>query len=128
MLNLLADLKAEFGLTYISISHDLAVVEAISDRVAVFYAGTIAEIGQAEQIFAAPRHPYTRLLAESAPAVGKPIQTQEAALSDVQVSPTQLPGCSFAPRCAYASDRCHGEPPTLKAAGPHAAACFHPLD
>jgi len=127
VLNLLADLKAEFGLTYIFISHDLAVVEAISDRVAVFYAGTIAEIGPAEQIFAAPRHPYTKLLAESAPAVGKPIQTQEAALSDVQVSLTQLPGCSFAPRCAYASDRCHGEPPALEAATPHAAACFHPL-
>ena len=118
VLNLLADLKAEYGLTYIFISHDLAVVEAISDRVAVFYAGSIAEIGPAEQIFAAPRHPYTKLLADSAPAVGKPIQTQEAALSDVQVSPTELPGCSFAPRCAYASDRCHGEPPALEPAGP----------
>ena len=61
------------------------------------------------------------------PAVGKPIQTHEAALSDVQVSPTELPGCSFAPRCAYASDLCHGEPPALEAATPHAAACFHPL-
>ena len=71
VLNLLADLKAEYGLTYIFISHDLAVVEAISDRVAVFYAGSIAEIGPAEQIFAAPRHPYTKLLADSAPAVGK---------------------------------------------------------
>ncbi len=128
VLNLLADLKAEYGLTYIFISHDLAVVEAISDRVAVFYAGSIAEIGPAEQIFAAPRHPYTKLLADSAPAVGKPIQTQESALSDVQVSPTQLPGCSFAPRCAYASERCHSEPPVLETAGPHAAACFHPLD
>ena len=128
VLNLLADLKAEYGLTYIFISHDLAVVEAISDRVAVFYAGSIAEIGPAEQIFAAPRHPYTQLLADSAPAVGKPIQTQESALSDVQVSPTQLPGCSFAPRCAYASERCHSEPPVLEAAGRHAAACFHPLD
>lgn len=128
VLNLLADLKAEYGLTYIFISHDLAVVEAISDRVAVFYAGSIAEIGPAEQIFAAPRHPYTKLLADSAPAVGKPIQTQESALSDVQVSPTQLPGCSFAPRCAYASERCHSEPPALEAAGRHAAACFHPLD
>ena len=128
VLNLLADLKAEYGLTYIFISHDLAVVEAISDRVAVFYAGSIAEIGPAEQIFAAPRHPYTKLLADSAPAVGKPIQTQESALSDVQVSPTQLPGCSFAPRCAYASEPCHSEPPALEAAGRHAAACFHPLD
>ena len=128
VLNLLADLKAEYGLTYIFISHDLAVVEAISDRVAVFYAGSIVEIGPAEQIFAAPRHPYTKLLADSAPAVGKPIQTQESALSDVQVSPTQLPGCSFAPRCAYASEPCHSEPPALEAAGRHAAACFHPLD
>ena len=127
VLNLLADLKAEFGLTYIFISHDLAVVEAISDRVAVFYAGSIVEIGPAAEIFAAPRHPYTKLLADSAPAVGKPIQTHEAALSDVQVSPAHLPGCSFAPRCAYASDRCHGEPPALEAATPHADACFHPL-
>ena len=103
------------------------MVEAISDRVAVFYAGSIVEIGPAAEIFAAPRHPYTKLLADSAPAVGKPIQTHEAALSDVQVSPAHLPGCSFAPRCAYASDRCHGEPPTLETATPHAAACFHPL-
>ena len=63
---------------------------------------------------------FAQLLADSAPAVGKPIQTHEAALSDVQVSPAHLTGCSFAPRCAYASDRCHGEPPALEAATPHA--------
>ena len=127
VLNLLTDLKAELGLTYIFISHDLAVVEAISDRVAVFYAGSVVEIGPAEQVFSAPRHPYCKLLAESAPAIGKPIQTQEATLNEVQMSPTQAPGCSFAPRCAFASDTCKTQSPALDAQNTHAAACFHPL-
>ncbi len=75
VLNLLADLKAEFGLTYVFISHDLAVVEAVSDRIAVLYFGAVVEEGSAEKVFAAPRHPYTQLLAQQragrGPAAGR---------------------------------------------------------
>lgn len=127
VLNLLTDLKTELGLTYIFISHDLAVVEAISDRVAVFYAGSVVEIGPAEQIFSAPRHPYCKLLADSAPAIGKPIQTQDLTVNEVQISPTGAAGCAFAPRCAFASDTCTAQSPTLDTQNTHAAACFHPL-
>lgn len=127
VLNLLADLKAELGLTYVFISHDLAVVEAISDRVAVFYAGSVVEIGPAEHVFSAPRHPYCKLLADSAPAIGKPIPAQETTPTEVQISPTLETGCSFAPRCAFASASCQTESPTLDMQNTHAAACFHPL-
>ena len=129
VLNLLADLKAEFGLTYIFISHDLAVVEAISDRVAVFYAGAVVEIGPAEKIFAAPRHPYCKLLADSAPAIGKPIQTQDSLPGhDRMINPTGLPGCAFAPRCAAATETCQAQRPALEGeAASHQAACWHPL-
>ena len=129
VLNLLADLRAEFGLTYLFISHDLAVVEAVSDRIAVLYFGSVVEIGPAEAIFAAPRHPYTRLLAESAPVVGRP-------LAGVESSETELPdplnppkGCAFAARCPRASERCRVETPRLEPAGGGAeVACFHPLE
>ena len=127
VLNLLADLKAAYGLTYIFISHDLAVVEAISDRVAVFYAGSVVEIGPAEGIFAAPRHPYCKLLADSAPVIGKPMPRQETALNDGAINPAQGSGCAFAPRCAHASDICCAQQPTLDGPPRHEAACFHPL-
>ena len=77
VLNLLADLKARLGLTYLFISHDLAVVEAVSDRVAVLYFGSVVELGRAEEVFAHPRHPYTRLLADSAPVVGRALTAPE---------------------------------------------------
>ena len=127
VLNLLSDLKAAFGLTYIFISHDLAVVEAISDRVAVFYAGSVVEIGPAEQIFSSPRHPYCKLLADSAPAIGKPIGSLEASPGEAEVIPTQLVGCSFAPRCAFASELCTAQRPMMEDHSAHGAACFHPL-
>ena len=128
VLNLLSDLKAEFGLTYVFISHDLAVVEAVSDRVAVFYAGTVQEIGPAAQIFSAPRHPYCQLLAESAPAIGRPMPSRQAAANDAEDSLNAGVGCSFAPRCRYASDRCRTEEPMLEQDGEHAMACFNPLN
>lgn len=127
VLNLLSDLKAEYGLTYIFISHDLAVVEAISDRVAVIYAGSVVEIGPAEQIFSSPRHPYCRLLADSAPVIGKPIRTRESRGTETPVNPSQLPGCSFAPRCPSASGRCQANHPALEGTAANSVACFHPL-
>ena len=127
VLNLLSDLRSEFGLTYIFISHDLAVIEAISDRVAVFYAGSVVEIAPADRIFAAPRHPYSKLLSESAPAIGKTIQVQDVSVNDVPVSPDASAGCAFAPRCAFASATCRTQSPVLDQDKTHAVACFHPL-
>lgn len=128
VLNLLADLRSQFDLTYLFISHDLAVVEAVSDRIAVLYFGSVVELGPAEQIFAAPRHPYTRLLADSAPVVGRPLIAPEGAGADLPDPLNPPPGCAFAARCPNASDRCRRETPRLETADSGAqVACFHPL-
>lgn len=128
VLNLLGDLKQEFGLTYLFISHDLAVVEAVSDRIAVLYFGAIVETGPAREIFARPRHPYTALLAQSAPEVGKPIAAPENAATELPDPLSPPPGCAFQERCAFATDRCRREKPALEA--DHSGrefACFNPL-
>lgn len=126
VLNLLAELKSEFNLTYLFISHDLAVVEAVSDRIAVLYFGSVVESGPAEKVFAAPRHPYTKLLAESAPVVGRPLGgAQSGELPDPLNPP---PGCAFAGRCPYSTDLCRTEVPRLRVIeGDQFAACHHPL-
>lgn len=128
VLNLLADLKAEFELTYLFISHDLAVVEAVSDRVAVLYFGAVVEVGPAEEVFANPRHPYTKLLAESAPVVGRALKAPEGRETELPDPLNPPTGCAFAARCAFATDHCRQETPSLK--GKDASkqvACFSPL-
>lgn len=127
VLNLLADLRAEFDLTYLFISHDLAVVEAVSDRVVVLYFGAVVEIGRAEDIFRAPRHPYTKLLADSAPVVGRPLKAPEQKGSELP-DPLNPPlGCAFAGRCPKATDLCKKSDPQLEDMGAHHfAACHHP--
>ncbi|AHM05446.1 Dipeptide transport ATP-binding protein DppF [Roseibacterium elongatum DSM 19469] len=127
VLNLLADLKAQLGLTYLFISHDLAVVEAVSDRIAVLYFGSVVELGRAEEIFRAPRHPYTRLLADSAPVVGRPLSAPEARESELPDPLNPPRGCAFRARCPLASDRCAHEVPKLRQVGGHAVACHHPI-
>ena len=127
VLNLLADLKAEFGLTYLFISHDLAVVEAVSDRIAVLYFGAVVEVGPAETVFANPRHPYTKLLAESAPVVGRALKAPEGRETELPDPLNPPKGCAFAARCAYATDICRTQTPDLR--GDEAAiqvACFNP--
>lgn len=129
VLNLLADLKEEFGLTYLFISHDLAVVEAVSDRVAVLYFGAIVEVGAAQDIFANPRHPYTALLAQSAPEVGRPIAAPETAETELPDPLSPPAGCAFSARCPFATDQCHRERPALTAsANGREVACFNPLE
>jgi oligopeptide/dipeptide ABC transporter ATP-binding protein len=129
VLNLLAELRAEFNLTYLFISHDLAVVEAVSDRIAVMYFGAVVEIGDAKQIFAAPRHPYTRLLAGSAPVVGRPLRPPEAKGTELPDPLNPPPGCAFAARCPRATEICRREdPPLEKMEEHHHAACHHPLE
>lgn len=129
VLNLLADLKAGFGLTYLFISHDLAVVEAVSDRIVVLYFGSVVEIGRAESIFASPRHPYTKLLADSAPVVGRPLTAPEQKGSELPDPLNPPPGCAFAGRCPRANEICRAQVPDLKEmGGDQLAACHHPLE
>jgi oligopeptide/dipeptide ABC transporter ATP-binding protein len=126
VLNLLADLKTRLGLTYLFISHDLAVVEAVSDRIAVLYFGSVVETGPAKKVFAAPRHPYTKLLAASAPVVGQPLGGAQAGELPDPLNPP--PGCAFAGRCPRASDLCHRDVPRLRQLeDDQFAACHHPI-
>lgn len=128
VLNLLADLKETFGLTYLFISHDLAVVEAVSDRIAVLYFGAIVEVGSAREIFANARHPYTALLAASAPEVGRPIVAPETAATELPDPLSPPLGCAFNERCGFATDRCRAEKPALTTDETgRAFACFNPL-
>jgi peptide/nickel transport system ATP-binding protein len=129
VLNLLADLKSQFGLTYLFITHDLAVVEAVSDRIMVLYFGAVVEVGRAESIFEKPRHPYTRLLADSAPVVGKPLTAPEQKGSELPDPLNPPPGCAFAGRCPRATDICRTHVPELTEVGEdQLAACHHPLE
>ena len=128
VLNLLARLKAEFGLTYLFISHDLAVVEAVSDRIAVMYFGAVVELGRAEDVFARPRHPYTQLLASSAPVVGRPLTAPEGRETELPDPLRPPPGCAFAARCPRATDLCRKvDPPLEPKEDGQLAACHHPL-
>ncbi|HKJ62026.1 MAG TPA: ABC transporter ATP-binding protein, partial [Hyphomicrobiales bacterium] len=119
----------EFNLTYLFITHDLAVVEAISDRIAVLYFGSVVEIGRAERIFKNCRHPYTRLLAESAPVVGRPLTAPEQKDSELPDPLNPPPGCAFAGRCPRATETCRMTPPKLERMGEDQfAACHNPID
>ncbi|MEC3861258.1 oligopeptide/dipeptide ABC transporter ATP-binding protein [Mesobacterium sp. TK19101] len=127
VLNLLSDLKARFNLTYLFISHDLAVVEAVSDRVAVLYFGAVVEIGPAARIFSSPRHPYTKLLAESAPVVGRDLKAPEGRETELPDPLNPPSGCAFRARCPFASDRCAADVPKLRDVDGVQVACHHPL-
>lgn len=107
ILNLLADLRRQRGLTYILISHNLSVIRHLCDRVAVMYLGQIVELGATAEVLARPAHPYTRLLLDALPAIGKPLEAG-LSLADCEL-PSKLalpPGCYFHDRCAYAAAGC----------------------
>jgi len=136
VLNLLADLKTAFGLTYVFISHDLQVVRHLSDRVMVMYLGRVAELGPTEALYDQPLHPYTRALLSSMPATDPDHRTEEPPLAGDPPNPIAPPaGCRFHPRCPQAAPVCSQRAPQPVAArAVHGVACLvhepgsgHPL-
>jgi peptide/nickel transport system ATP-binding protein len=129
ILNLLEEMKTRYGLTLLFIAHDLAVVKAVSDRVAVMYLGRLCEVGPSEQLFATPAHPYTALLIEAIPVPDPDMRPAEAVAVGEPPSPIAPPsGCRFRTRCPRADARCAAEMPELRAVAPgQYAACHHPL-
>ena len=126
IINLLLELKDEMGLAYIMISHDLGVVEHVSDRVAVMYLGRIVEQGGWQEIFENPRHPYTRALIAAIPDPfhRAAVSAQAKAKGEIASALDPPPGCHFHPRCPLRAERCTVEVPALDAvAAGHRAAC-----
>ncbi|RAI01852.1 peptide ABC transporter substrate-binding protein [Acuticoccus sediminis] len=126
VLNLLKDLKTRLGMAYLFISHDLAVVRHVSDRVAVMYLGSIVEIADADALFASPKHPYTVALLASVPAETPQERKERAPLEGQVPSPIDLPaGCRFAGRCPKVMPRCHTERPPLAEVAPGQRVACH---
>ena len=126
ILKLILDLRDRFGMSVVFVTHDLGVVAATCDRMAVMYAGRIVETGAVTQVFAEPHHPYTRGLLGSVPRIG----AERSRLLSIEGTPpglTSLPeGCAFHPRCSFATDRCRAERPPLESFAPgREVACFH---
>jgi peptide/nickel transport system ATP-binding protein len=123
ILNLMKDLQRQLGLTYLFISHNLAVIYQMSDRVGVMYLGRLVEIAAAEQLFAAPRHPYTRLLLDTIPSIEMTGREREPVAGEVPNPINPPAGCGFHPRCPFANDRCRRERPELTDDGGTLVAC-----
>ena len=125
VVNLLLELQEKLALTVLFVAHDLRLVRHISHRVAVMYLGSVLEMGDTEELFTAPRHPYTRALLDAAPTLDPGRMPATAPARGELPSPLQLPsGCPFHTRCPHVFDRCRTERPALTARGPaHEAAC-----
>jgi len=123
VLNLMRDLQRQLGLSYLFISHNLAVVRHVADRVGVMYLGRIVELASTHAVFATPRHPYTRMLLDAVPDLDMTGKSRTAVAGEVP-NPLDPPtGCSFHPRCPYANERCRREVPRLEAANGTLTAC-----
>jgi peptide/nickel transport system ATP-binding protein len=130
VLNLLEELKAKYGLSLIFIAHDLAVVKNITDRVVVMYLGKVCEVGQPDEMFERPRHPYTAILMSSIPVIDPAVDPRGAhTITGEPPSPIAPPsGCRFRTRCPNAGERCASEEPVIREIGPgQFVACHHPV-
>ena len=135
IVNLLADLQGELGLTYLFIAHDLSVVRHVSDRIAVMYLGKIVELADAEELFARPRHPYTAALLSALPVADPDLADSRRRIlltGDVPSPIDPPPGCRFHPRCPKARPECSATEPRLEARGgddrSHMTACHFPVE
>jgi peptide/nickel transport system ATP-binding protein len=124
IVNLLQDLQRDLALTLVFIAHDLRVVEHISHRVAIMYAGRIVELANRDELCANPRHPYTRALLSAVPIHDPGARSQRTVLPGDAANPARTPsGCPFHPRCSHAEERCRREKPELRGTGTHQVSC-----
>ncbi|MBS0293577.1 MAG: dipeptide ABC transporter ATP-binding protein [Proteobacteria bacterium] len=123
VLNIMKDLQKKQGLTYLFISHNLAVVRHVSDQVGVMYLGRLVELADKQQLFARPRHPYTRMLLDAIPKMHDTGRARTPVQGEVPNPLNPPPGCAFNPRCPFANDRCRTERPQLKSHGGTRVAC-----
>ena len=123
ILNLMADLQESLGLTYLFISHNLAVVSHIADRVGVMYLGRLVEVAPAEELFANPRHPYSRMLLDAIPDLQMTGRARTPVAGEVPNPLAPPKGCFFHPRCPHANERCRSERPVAVAHGAATVAC-----
>ena len=128
VLNLMRDLQRRLGLTYLFISHNLAVVHHIADRVGVMYLGRVAELAPTQRLFASPQHPYTRMLLAAVPDLATTGRSRTAVAGEVPNPLDPPPGCAFHPRCPFADDRCRREVPALKPAHGAGEVACHAVD
>jgi peptide/nickel transport system ATP-binding protein len=129
ILNLLKELKSEFGLTYLYITHELLIAESVCDYIAVMYLGKVVEMGKPEEIFHEPRHPYSSSLIAATPVPDPKRRVGRIVLPGEVPSPANPPpGCTFHPRCSRATEECRELEPALELVGEdHYVACYHPL-
>jgi peptide/nickel transport system ATP-binding protein len=128
IVNLMADLRDAFGLAYLFISHDLALVAQLADRIAVMYRGRICEIGTTTDVLGSPRHPYTQELLASVPRIDAERVPHPALHRLVDTAREPLEGCPFAPRCQYKLGAvCDDVPPALRALSPTRSVACHLL-
>jgi peptide/nickel transport system ATP-binding protein len=123
ILNLMTDLQDRLGLTYLFISHNLAVVDHVADDIGVMYLGRLVEVAPAKQLFRRPRHPYTRLLLDTIPDLAMTGRERSPVAGEVPSPIHPPPGCAFHPRCPYANERCRSEIPALLPADGELVAC-----
>ncbi len=123
ILNLMKDLQREYGLTYLFISHDLAVVYHISTTVGVMYLGRLVEWAEKKTLFSDPRHPYTRMLLAAIPDLGMSGKPRTPVAGEVPSPINPPPGCAFHPRCPFAEERCRREVPQMRSVGGRYVSC-----
>jgi peptide/nickel transport system ATP-binding protein len=125
VINLFIELREELGLTYLFISHDLSVVEHISDRIAIMYLGRIVELAATEEFYRAPNHPYAQLLLAEVPRIGRTRPDRAPPAGEIPSPLAPPPGCHFHPRCPHAFARCRTEVPALREIAPGRLSACH---